>query len=153
MRCQVFSLIRDFLRKVTLFRLVFVVQNEYAKCGLLAFSTGLLRCLCHIFLQLSYGVLQCGPRVIHLVDDEHIFPYQIRHLQTAEVEPLCAGDLCAWLLDRICTEGFVEGETDGLDRDVRAAGLLQERPVIRQIRRRNPSAWERIANRRIRAGT
>ena len=81
----------------------------------------------HILLQLLNRILQRRPCIVHLVHNQHILPHQIAQLQTREIEPLRPGDFGAGLLDGVGSgEGFVEGETDGLDGDVGAAGAFEE---------------------------
>lgn len=86
--------------------------------------------LLDILLELLDGVLERGPRVVHLVHDQDALPDQVLHgAQRREVEPLGARDLVADLLDDLVGrvgELLVQGQTDGLDRDVWAAGLLEE---------------------------
>jgi hypothetical protein len=128
-RREIFTLVCDFFWKSALLRLVLVVQDKDAERCFLPFSAGFLRCLRHILLQLPHGIFQGCPCVIHLIDNEDVFAYQIRHFETAQVEPLRTGHLCAWLLDRIGTQGLIEGKTDSLDGNVWAARLLQKRSV------------------------
>lgn len=100
------------------------MQHEDAEARLLALAAELLLRLDDVLLELFDGVLERGSRVIDLVNDEDVLADQVRHLEGGEVEPLCAGDFRAGLLDGVGAEGFVEGETDGLDGDVGGAGLL-----------------------------
>lgn len=108
------------------------MQHKYAELSLGALSLGanLLTSSLDILLQLLDGILERGPGVVNLVDDEDLLADQVLHLaQAREVEPLCAGDLGAGLLDDgIGWEGLVEGQADGLDGDVGRARKLQERP-------------------------
>lgn len=94
--------------------------------------------LLDIFLQLLDGVFQRRPGVINFVYDEDALSDQVLHAtQTAEVQPLGAGDLVANLLDGtggggaalgvVLGELLVQRQADGLDGDVGAARLLQER--------------------------
>lgn len=97
----------------------------------------------HILLQLPNGILQRRPRIIHLVHNQHVLPHKITHLQARQIEPLRPRDFCAGLFDGIGVvvvvvggrggggggggrERFVEGEADGLDGDVGAAGAFEE---------------------------
>lgn len=82
-----------------------------------------------VLLELLDGVLEGGAGVVDLVDDEDLLAYEVLHLAEAgEVEPLGAGDLLPRLLDdAVAPQGLVEREADGLDGDVGAPGLLEER--------------------------
>lgn len=110
------------------------VQHEDAKFGGLVGAQPLPGGL-DVLLELLDGVLEGGPGVVDLVNDEDALADQVLHLaQGAQVEPLGAGDLCAGDLGDAgggvaalgLGEGLVEGEADGLDRDVGASGLLEE---------------------------
>lgn len=114
------------LRQRSLLGLVLVVEHEDAEGGLLSSTSALLRCHLDVLLQLLDGILEGSAGVVNLVNNEHVLPNQVLHLQTAEVEPLGARDLGARLFDFVGSELFVEGETNRLNRDVRRARLLQE---------------------------
>lgn len=116
------------LGQLALLLLVLVVQDEDEEVCLLGGAAQVLRGRLDVLLELAHGVLERGPGVVDLVDNEHVLSDQVGHLQRGEVEPLGAGDLCAWdLFGGVCAERLVERETDGLDRDVGVAGLLKER--------------------------
>lgn len=105
------------------------VKDKNGKLGLLA--TKLLTGNLDVLLQLLDGVLERRAGVVDLVDNEDALADQVAHLaEGAEVEPLGARDLGSRLLDHLVVAGgeaLVEGEADGLDGDVGAAGLLEER--------------------------
>lgn len=131
------------------------VQNVNEEVGLLAFTAKLLLSQLHILLQLAHGVLQGGAGVVNLVDDEDVLADQVGHLEGAQVEPLCAGDLGAGdLLGIVTAEVLIEGQTDGLDGDVGVAGALEERSVQEKyIRNTRQMRHSQATYRRIRAGT
>lgn len=106
------------------------VQNEDKEVGLLAFPTELLLRLLDILLELTDSVLERRPRVVDLVNDENVLADQVGHLQGAEIQPLCAGDLGTGdFLGVAATEVLVERQTDGLNGDVRITLALEERPA------------------------
>jgi hypothetical protein len=106
------------------------VQDEDGKLGL-EVAAHLGAGLLNVLLQLLDGVLERGARVVDLVDDQHANADQVGHLaQRGQVEPLGARDLGAGRLDvRVGRVGqlLVQRQADGLDGDVGAAGLLEER--------------------------
>jgi hypothetical protein len=103
------------------------VQHKDAKVRLLTLAAQLLHRGLDVLLQLSHRVLERCPRVVHLVNDEHVLADQVGHLEGRQIEPLCAGDFCAGLLDfGVSAELLVEGEADGLDGDVGRVALLEE---------------------------
>lgn len=108
------------------------VENKDAELGLGSLPLGayLLARSLDVLLQLLDGVLERGSGVIDLVDDEDLLADQVLHLaQAGKVEPLCASDLVAGLLDDgVGGKGLVEGQADGLDGDVGGTGQLQEGP-------------------------
>jgi len=82
-------------------------------------------------LELAHGILECGARIVNLVDNENIFADEVRHFERGEVEPLGASYFFAGDLDLgVCVgaraEFFVERETDGLNGDVRIAVAFEE---------------------------
>ena len=106
------------------------MQDENGKLGL-EVAAHLGAGLLDVLLQLLDGVLERGARVVDLVDDQHALADQVGHLaQRGQVEPLRARDLGARRLDvRVGRVGqlLVQRQADGLDGDVGAAGLLEER--------------------------
>ena len=106
------------------------MENENGKLGL-EVAPDLGAGLLDVLLQLLDGVLEGGARVVDLVDDQDAFADQVRHLaQGSQVEPLGARDLGADGLDLDVDglgQALVQGQADGLDGDVGAAGLLEER--------------------------
>lgn len=105
------------------------VQHKDAelRLGVLALEAQLLPGGLDVLLQLLDGVLEGGSGVVDLVDDEDLLAYEVLHLAEAgQVEPLGAGDLLARLLHDAIAEGLVERQANSLDRDVGAAGLLEE---------------------------
>lgn len=110
------------------------MQHKNTKPRLRATSHALPRSL-DIFLQLPHRVLQRGPGIVHLVYDEDVFAHQIRHFQRGKIEPLRARYLGAWRFDglrRISRgQGFVEGEADRLNRDIRGGGPFEERAGLK----------------------
>lgn len=131
------------------------VQNVNEEVGLLALTAKLLLSQVHILLQLTHGVLQGGAGVVNLIDDEDVLADQVGHLERAQVEPLCTGDLGAgYLLGIVAAEVLVEGQTDGLDGDVGVTGALEERSVQEKyIRNTRLMRHSQATYRRIRAGT
>ena len=109
----------DIFRELTLLGLVLVVQHEDAEAGLLALAAKLLLCLDDVLLELLDGVLKRCPCVVDLVNDQDVLADQVRHLERREIEPLCAGDFGAGLFDWVSAEGFIQGEANGLDGDIR----------------------------------
>jgi hypothetical protein len=109
------------------------VQDVNEEVGLLALTAKLLLSQLHILLQLAHGVLQGSAGVVNLVDNENVLADQVGHLERAQVEPLCAGDLGAGdLLGIVTAEVLVEGQTDGLDGDVGVTGALEEGSIGRR---------------------
>jgi hypothetical protein len=107
--------------------LVLVVQDKDGKASLLRSTTKLLSSNIHVLLQLAHGVLESGACVVDLVDNENVLANQVGHLERRQIQPLCAGDLCAGdLFGRVGAQCLVQRETDGLDGDVGAAGSLEE---------------------------
>lgn len=108
------------------------MQNENKEVGLLALPTKLLLRKLDILLKLTDGILERRPRVVDLIDDENVLADQVGHLQRAEIQPLCAGDLGTGdFLGVAATEILVEGQADGLDGDVGITLALEERPARR----------------------
>lgn len=105
------------------------VQHKNAEPRLGPTSHVLPRSL-DILFQLPDRILQRGSGVIHLVHDEDVFTHQIRHFKRRKIQPLRAGYLGAWRFDRLGSiarrEGFVQGETDGLDRDIGRVGAFEK---------------------------
>ena len=103
------------------------MQHKDEEVGLLSLTAKLLLGKLDILLQLAHSVLESSTGVINLVDNENVLADQVGHLQRAQVQPLCAGHLGARdLLGITATEILVEGQTDGLDRDVGITGALEE---------------------------
>jgi len=103
------------------------VQHVNEEVGLLALTAKLLPSQLHVLLQLTHGVFQGRAGVVNLVDDEDVLADQVGHLERAQVEPLCTGDLGSRdLLGIITAEVFVEGQADSLDGDVGLTGALEE---------------------------
>jgi hypothetical protein len=125
---DVAATVHHLLGKYTLLRLVLVVQHEDGELSSLSTSASLLGCLGNILLQLLNSVLESCPGVIDLIHNEDVLSDQVGHLEAAEVQPLCPGNLGARLLDlSVGTEGLVQRKANSLDGNVRAAGLLEER--------------------------
>lgn len=102
-------------------------KDAELRLGVLALEAQLLPGGLDVLLQLLDGVLEGGSGVVDLVDDEDLLAYEVLHLAEAgQVEPLGAGDLLARLLHDAIAEGLVERQANSLDRDVGAAGLLEE---------------------------
>ena len=158
------------LRQLTPFVLVLIMQHEHTKPRLqaLSFPARRARRRIDILLQLAHRILERGARVVDLVDDQHALANEIAHLERGEVEPLRAGYFGAGRFGGTVGrgggigggEGFVEGEADGLDGNVRAAGLFEEGTVggwgvsVNVWRGRTCAAVKGVnAYRSIRAGT
>lgn len=110
----------NILGKLTLLVLVLVVEHKDAEACLLALPAELLLSLNDILLELLDGILEGRPGVVYLVNNENVLADEIGHLERGKVEPLCAGDLGAGLLlVDIGAEGLIQGETNGLNRNVR----------------------------------
>lgn len=103
------------------------MENKDAKSRLLLSSPELLpRCL-HVFFQLLDSVLQGGPCVIDLIDDQDVFADQIGHFEGGKVKPLSPSDFGTRLLHRpIFTKILVEGEPNSLYRDIRRSWAFDE---------------------------
>lgn len=114
------------------------MQHKNAKSRLRSASHVLPRRL-DVLFQLPDRVLQRGSGVVHLVHDEDVFAHQIRHFERGKIQPLRAGYLGAGRfggLGRIARrEGFVQGETDGLDRNVGRVGSFEKGSGGRRWRR------------------
>ena len=106
------------------------MEDENAELGLLAAK--LLTGKLNILLELLDSVLESGAGVVNLVDDKDALSDEVAHLaQRAQVKPLGASDFGTGLLDLLVVTGgkaLVERETNSLDGDVGATGLLEERP-------------------------
>ena len=104
------------------------MEHKDRELGGLSASARLLCCLSDVLLQLLDGVLEGSPGVVDLVNDQDVLADQVCHLKTAQIQPLSPCDFGAGLLDLgIGTERLVQRKTNSLDRDVRAAGGLEER--------------------------
>lgn len=91
----------------------------------------------NILLQLLHRILQRCPCVVHLIDNQYILANKTRNLQCRQVEPLGTCDFCSWRFNRLGWvaargEGFVKGQTDGLDGDIRRGGAFEEGAVYCQ---------------------
>lgn len=91
----------------------------------------------NILLQLLHRILQRCPRVVHFIHDQYILANKTRHLQRRQVEPLSTCDFCSWRFNRLGWvaargEGFVKGQSDGLDGDIRRGGAFEEGAVCCQ---------------------
>lgn len=121
--------LQDILGKCTLLRLILVVQDKDAEARLLPLAAQLLHCSLDVLFQLADRIFKRCPRIIDLVDDQHVLADQVGHLQRRQVQPLCSRYFCAGLLDVFVGAGaelLVEGEADSLDGDVGAAGGFEE---------------------------
>ena len=98
------------------------MQDEYKKVRLLRSAACLPRRLQrYILTQFLDRILQRRPRVVHLIDDEHILSDQVGVLQGREVQPLRTRHLGANLLlghVRVVREPLVQREPNRLDGDV-----------------------------------
>ncbi len=106
------------------------MEDENGKLGI-EVAPDLGAGLLDVLLQLLDGVLEGGAGVVDLVDDQDALADQVRHLaQGGQVEPLGARDLGADGLN-FHVDGFgqalIQRQADGLDGNVGAAGLLEER--------------------------
>lgn len=103
------------------------MKHKDAKLRLL--SAQLLPGDLDVLLQLAHCVFQRRSRVIHLVNDENALADEALHLaERGQVQPLRACDLGTRRLDHIRGQALVQRQTDSLDGDVGAAGLLEEAP-------------------------
>lgn len=85
------------------------VQHKDEEVGLLALTTELLLRLLDVLLQLAHRILQGCPRVIDLIHDQDVLADQVGHLQRAQVQPLCAGNLGSGNLFGVATaKVFIE---------------------------------------------
>lgn len=88
--------------------------------------------LLHILLQLLNRILQRSTSIINLINNQHPLADQIRHLpQRSQIQPLRArnpGPRSLNISIRRVGQLLVQRQADGLDRDVGAARLLEERP-------------------------
>jgi len=111
------------------------MNHEDTESSLLVLATASLCRTCNVLFQFFHRILQGCSCIVHLIDNKHVLPDQVRHLQTRQVEPLRSSDFCAWLLDRAIfgAEGLVKGEADGLDGNIGRIGLLQEGTVLALI--------------------
>ena len=132
------------------------MQHKNTKPRLRATSHALPRSL-DIFLQLPHRVLQSRSGIVHFVYDEDVFAHQIRHFERGQIKPLRAGHLGAWRFDRLRGvargEGFVEGEANGLDRDVGCGGPFEEGAGRRWRLAANKKVGRTQSYRSMRAGT
>lgn len=111
------------------------MQDENAELRLLSVGPHLLSRSLHVLLELLDGILQRRSGIVDLIHDQDALADQVLDLtQTAQVEPLRAGDLGSDLVygagARVCKirhgQLLVQGETDSLDGNVGTAGLLEE---------------------------
>lgn len=103
------------------------VKHKDEEVSLLALTTQLLLRRLNVLLEFPNGIFQRRPGVIDLVHDEDVLSDQVVHLQRAQVQPLCASDLCTRNLFGVAaTQVFVERQTDSLDGNVGLTGALQE---------------------------
>lgn len=91
----------------------------------------------NILLQLLHRILQRSPRIVHLIDNQYILANKTRHLQRRQVKPLGTCNFCSWCFNRLAWvtargEGFVKGQTDGLDWDIRRGWAFEEGAVCCQ---------------------
>lgn len=124
---KVVVLAHDLLRELSLLGLILVMENEDGERGLLVLTSSLALGLLDILLEFAHRILERSPCIIDLVNNKHILADQVCHLETAQIQPLCAGDLRSGRFDGIVSEGFVERQADGLNGDVGGARLLEER--------------------------
>lgn len=134
------------------------MQHKNAKLRL-GPTAHILPCSLDILLQFPDRILQRGSSVIHLVNDEDVLADEIGHFEGGEIEPLRARDFGARRFGRLGgiarREGFVKGETDGLDRDIGRIGAFEKGsgwwPRLAAGRKvENEPSWE---HRSMRAGT
>lgn len=103
------------------------MKHEDRKSSLLALTAQLLLCNLNILLQLANSILERCTGVVDLIDDQDVLANQVRHLERAEIEPLGTCDVGGGGLDiGVGAQVLVEGETDGLDRNVGVARLAKE---------------------------
>lgn len=125
---DVTTLVHHVLGELALLLLVLVMEDEDRELGGLGTPARLLCGLGDVLLQLLHGVLEGGPGVVDLVNDQDVLADQVGHLEAAQIQPLGPCDFGAGLLDLgVGTERLVQREANSLDRDVRAAGGLEER--------------------------
>jgi hypothetical protein len=125
--CGTIPSLQNLLRQLPLLPLVLVMQHKNAKLGRLPLPPQLLHRSLDILLQLAHRILERRPRVVHLVDNQHVLADQICHFERGQVEPLRARDFCARRFDfGIRAERLVQREADGLDGDVGRPGLFEE---------------------------
>jgi len=106
------------------------MQDKHREYSLLPFPTQLLLCKLYILLQLADGVLERRPGVVNLIDDQDILADQICHLEGAKIQPLRASDLGAGNFLRVtAAQILIEGESNGLDRDIGLTRALKEGSV------------------------
>lgn len=104
------------------------MEDEDAELGLGLLAAHALAGSLDVLFQLLNRVLERGPGVVNLVDDEDALAHEVVHFaQGREVEPLGAGDLFADGLNLCVAEGLVERQADGLNGDVGRAGLPEKR--------------------------
>lgn len=120
------------------------MEHKDKKVSLLALAAKLLLRLLHIFFQLAHRILQGRPSIVHLIHNQNILANQVGHLKRAQVQPLCTGDLGARNFLGVTTaEVLIEGQTDGLDGDIRVASALQEGSANELYKRNGASSLER----------
>lgn len=103
------------------------MKHKNEKIGLLVLTSKLLLRGFDVLLELPNCVFQRRPGIIDLIHNQNVLANQVIHFQGAKVQPLCASDLGARdLLSITTTQILVKRQTDGLNRDVRLTGALQE---------------------------
>jgi hypothetical protein len=108
------------------------MQHKDAEVGALACPTKLLAGLLDVLGELSDRVLQSLSRIVDFVNDEDVLADKVRHFEAAHVQPLCSCNDGAWLLNRVASQRFVEGQTDSLNRYIWRSRPLQKRAITSQ---------------------
>jgi hypothetical protein len=131
------------------------VKHKDKEVRLLSLASKLLLCLLDVLLELANRILQSSPGVVDLIYNKDVLANEICHLQRTEVQPLCPSHLGSRNLFGVATAKIlIERKTDGLDRNVRFASTLEERPIKKSSQTDVFSQQQiHVAYRRIRAGT
>lgn len=129
--------------------LFLVVHNKNGETGGRKVGTFLRREIgdgvLDILEKFRVGVLERGPRVVHLVDDQHILAQQTAGIlalfdlsgtlvaaDSLGIKPLCAHHLVTDLSFRGARNLFVQAQADGLNRDVTQLAGVERRGLLEE---------------------
>ena len=76
--------------QVTLLGFVLIMQDEDTETSEFGLTTEFGGGNLDVLLEFGDGIFERGASVVDLVDDDDVLAYQVGHLETTQVEPLCA---------------------------------------------------------------